>query len=137
MATARGMQALRDLLVAPTRPWDGLICTSRSGRDLVTGVLERHAAHLAERTDGRMALPLQLPVIPLGIEMPAPDAGDRARFRAEHGLTDDTVAVLYLGRRSAHAKAHPLPLFRARGRDAPRRAGTVEGAGGKGWVRKG
>src|SRR3546814_8370423 len=122
MSTARALEAVRDLLVAPTRPWDALICTSRAVRDLVTGVLERHAAHLAERTGGRMALPLQLPVIPLGIEMPAPDAGNRARFRAEHGLTDDTVAVPYLGRLSAPAKAHPVPMFREIGRAAARSA---------------
>jgi len=136
MSTARALDAVRDLLVAPTRPWDALICASRSIRDLVTGVLERHADHLAERTGAAaMAIPLQLPVIPLGVDMPEVDiagvdmpgtdiAGvaeaDRRAFRAEHGLSDDAVAVLYLGRLSAHAKAHPLPMFRALGRAAAR-----------------
>jgi len=121
MSTARALEAVRELLVAPTRPWDALICASRSIRDLVAGVLERHAAHLAERTGGpAMDIPLQLPVIPLGIDLPETSVVDRAAFRAEHGLADDAVAVLYLGRLSAHAKAHPLPMFRALGRAAGR-----------------
>ena len=33
-------------------------------------------------------------------------------------MPEDAVAVLYLGRLSAHAKAHPLPMFRALGRAA-------------------
>jgi alpha-maltose-1-phosphate synthase len=121
MSSARALDAVRDLLVAPTRPWDALICASRAIRDLVEGVLDRHAEHLAERTSSApMGIPLQLPVIPLGIDLPEIQAEDRARFRAEHGLSDDTVAVLYLGRLSAHAKAHPLPMFRALGRAASR-----------------
>lgn len=121
MSTSRALEAVRDLLVAPTRPWDALICASRAIRELVSGVLERHAAHLAERTGAAaMAPPLQLPVIPLGIDLPAPQPGDRARFRAGHGVPDDAVVVLYLGRLSAHAKAHPLPMFRALGRAAAR-----------------
>ncbi|MEQ8394014.1 glycosyltransferase family 4 protein [Thalassobaculum sp.] len=121
MSSVRALDAVRDLLVAPTRPWDALICASRAIRDLVEGVLDRHAEHLAERTGGvPMGIPLQLPVIPLGIDLPRIRGEDRARFRAEHGLSDDAVAVLYLGRLSAHAKAHPLPMFRALGRAASR-----------------
>lgn len=131
MSTARALDAVRELLVAPTRPWDALICASRSIRDLVTGVLERHADHLAERTGAAaMAIPLQLPVIPLGVDMPERGTTGvaetvRSAFRAEHGLSDDTVAVLYLGRLSAHAKAHPLPMFRALGRAAARSARPI------------
>lgn len=124
MSTARALEAVRELLVAPTRPWDALICASRSIRDLVAGVLARHAEHLAERTGApAMDLPLQLPVIPLGIDLPeAPSEADRVQFRAEHGIAEDAVAVLYLGRLSAHAKAHPVPMFRALGRAAARTA---------------
>lgn len=123
MSTARSLEAVRDLLVAPLHPWDALICASRAIRDLVAGVLERHAAHLAERTGAApMAIPLQLPVIPLGIGPAEP--GDptalRAAFRTAHAVADDAVVVLYLGRLSAHAKAHPVPMFRALGRAATR-----------------
>lgn len=121
MSTARALEAVRDLLVAPTRPWDALICASRSIRDLVAGVLERHAAHLAERTGSpAMEIPLQLPVVPLGIDLPEAAEADRAAFRTEYGIADDAIAVLYLGRLSAHAKAHPLPMFRALGRASAR-----------------
>ena len=69
--------------MAPTQPWDALICTSRAVRDLVVGVLERHARHLAERTGGAIVpAPVQLPVIPLWIDPPAIAEGDRARFRS-------------------------------------------------------
>src|SRR3546814_7357609 len=107
MSTARALEAVRDLLVAPTRPWDALICKSRAVRDLVTGVLERHAAHLAERTGGRMALPLQLPVIPLGIEMPAPDARSEEHTSELQSLMRISYAVFCLKKKKQSENTIP------------------------------
>jgi len=56
---------------------------------------------------------LQLPVIPLGIDAGSfdPDPAARATFRTTYDIADDAVAALFLGRLSATAKAHPLPMF--------------------------
>ncbi|NQW09811.1 MAG: glycosyltransferase family 4 protein [Alphaproteobacteria bacterium] len=123
MSTARALDAVRELMVAPVQPWDALICTSAAIHDLVSRCLEQQAAYLAERFG--IAAPMvrpMLPVIPLGVEPEAiratPDR--RAAFRARHGIADGDVAVLYLGRLAAHAKAHPIPMFRALGLAAAR-----------------
>jgi starch synthase len=52
-------------------------------------------------------------VIPLGIDTASfdPDPAARDEFRAAHNITDGAVAALFLGRLSATAKAHPLPMF--------------------------
>lgn len=123
MSTARALQAVRELLVAPLRPWDALICTSTAIRDLVERCLRDHAKYLAERFGPGAPVPRpMLPVIPLGVNpetlRAAPDR--RAAFRAQHGIADREVAVLYLGRLAAHAKAHPIPMFRALGLAAAR-----------------
>jgi hypothetical protein len=61
-----------------------------------------------------MVLP-QLPVIPLGIhtqdfEFSAPQ---KATARSALGVSPDTLVVLFMGRLSFHAKAHPLAMYQA------------------------
>ena len=127
MSNPRALQAVRDLLVAPVFAWDALICASASIRDLVEGILHGYADYLAARTGGRPRIEVQLPVIPLGIDVAAlalstsPGAApvDPA-FRQRHGIPDDAFVVLYLGRISFHTKAHPFPLYIALDRLARR-----------------
>ena len=58
----------------------------------------------------------RIETIPLGVDVnrfhPA-SPEERSAARRSLGLADDEVAVLYVGRLSHHAKAHPFPLFRA------------------------
>ncbi len=114
------MQAFGDFAIAPVEPWDALICTSRSVRKTVTHVLEEWADYLERRNGGEVRLPVQLPVIPLGIncdDFGHPPDGERdsfvRSFRARHGIGEGDVVFLYVGRLSSHAKAHPLPLYQA------------------------
>ena len=55
-------------------------------------------------------------IIPLGVDVdryrPA-DPAERAAARELLGVTDVEVAILYVGRLSHHAKAHPFPIFRS------------------------
>jgi D-inositol-3-phosphate glycosyltransferase len=104
--------------VAPTQPWDAVICTSPSVRDAVQAMFERWGAHLAERTGGRPPAPVKLPILPLGVDGPAlaaladrPDA--RARRRAALGLAEADILALWVGRLSFFEKAFPQPMFRA------------------------
>ncbi len=123
-ASARVMDCIAELLTAPVQPWDALICTSTVVRDTVQTVLGAQAAYLKRRTGAtRFTLP-KLPLIPLGIHTDdfACDETRRARARAALGAKPATLVVLFMGRLSFHAKAHPLAMYQAleraaRGRD--------------------
>jgi len=109
------MTSLANLLVAPVRSWDAVICTSRVVRDSVRRVLERQAEYLTARLGAqRFELP-QLPLIPLGVHAADfdVDAARRDTVRQRLGLEAGDVAFLFLGRLSFHAKAHPQQMFAA------------------------
>jgi glycosyltransferase involved in cell wall biosynthesis len=109
------MSGLANLLVAPVRSWDAVICTSRVVRDSVRRVLERQAEYLGARLGAqRFELP-QLPLIPLGVHAADfdIDAAHRAAVRQRLGIDGDDVAFLFFGRLSFHAKAHPQQMFLA------------------------
>ncbi|CAK0764857.1 Glycosyltransferase family 4 protein [uncultured Gammaproteobacteria bacterium] len=116
-ASHGAMDLIADLLVAPVQPWDALICTSRVVHDTVSTLWRTQAEYLESRFGTKQfALP-RLPVIPLGVDAEAyasvPNAEDRARWRAQLGIGDNDIAILFMGRLSFHAKAHPLPLYLA------------------------
>ena len=114
------MTDLANLLVAPVRSWDAVICTSRVVRDTVRRVLERQAEYLGVRLGAqRFELP-QLPLIPLGVHAADfdIDAPRRAAARRHLDIGDDDVAFLCLGRQSFRTAAHPQQLFAALGRTA-------------------
>lgn len=103
------------LLRAPVQPWDALICTSNAAKQAVLATIQAEAEYLHARMGAtRFSIP-QLPVIPLGVDCDALESrpADRARWRAELGIGETDVAVLQFGRIAHHAKAHPLPLYRA------------------------
>lgn len=119
-SSAGAMDAIVDLLNAPVQPWDALICTSAAVKQNVVHMLDAQAEYLRSRF-GATRLPLpELPVIPLGIDCAAFDQGGDARIAARQGLgiAADTIAVLYVGRLSFHAKAHPLAMYQAIARAA-------------------
>ncbi len=118
ISSDRALRAIGDLLTAPVQSWDAVICTSNAARSVVSAQLESAFDYFTRRFGAtRPPLP-QLPVIPLGIHCdsfaPTGEAKAAGRaFRNELGIGDDDVAVLYLGRVSYHAKAHPLPMYLA------------------------
>lgn len=109
------MSMVANLLVAPVRSWDAIICTSRAVRDSVRVLVEEQADYLRTRLAAqRFELP-QLPLIPLGVHAAdlRPEAGRRVEARARLGIGEEDVAFLYLGRLSVHAKSHPQQMFSA------------------------
>ena len=136
IATSRVATALGRYLIAPTQPWDALVCTSTAVRDGVERILEQHAEYLARRGGGRFRSPVRLPVIPLGVDCDAytPGTGDRApgsrpatgrELRDRLGIAAGEVAVLFVGRLSFHSKAHPTPMYMAAARAAERVPGRT------------
>ena len=111
----RAMDAIASMLTAPVQPWDALICTSTAVKDNVQRVLAAQADYLKDRLGiQRLVLP-RLPVIPLGIHTADFDFTPQHRVRAREalGVPPDALVVLFMGRLSFHAKAHPLAMYQA------------------------
>lgn len=113
LASANAMQSIASMLEAPVMPWDALICTSSVAKKVVENILHAQAEYLSWRLGAKnFTFPL-LPVIPLGVHQQDfffTDA-ERAAARDRLAITGDTIAVLFSGRLSFHAKAHPYPMF--------------------------
>lgn len=114
-SSAGAMDALSELITTPVQPWDAVICTSTAVKDNVTRLLQAQANMLKERLGiSKLVLPM-LPVIPLGIHTQdfvytdAQKTAARKRLKAN----DNTLVVLFMGRLSFHAKAHPLAMYQA------------------------
>lgn len=111
-------QTIAMAAAAPVHPWDAIICTSPSVRDAVADMFEGWGDFLGERTGGGAPPRPHLPVVPLGVDgqrfadfADRPEA--RAKVRAELGLTDAEVLVLWVGRLSFFEKAYPQAMFQA------------------------
>jgi glycosyltransferase involved in cell wall biosynthesis len=114
-ASAGAMDAIVGLVTAPVQPWDAVICTSTAVKNNVERLLQAQVDYLQARLGvSRLVLP-QLPVIPLGIhtdDFVFTDE-DKATARASLGVDSGTMVVLFMGRLSFHAKAHPLAMYQA------------------------
>ena len=128
-ASAGAMDWIVGLLSAPVQDWDALICTSTVVRETVELVLGQQQEFLASRFGATRFTRPQLPVIPLGVDTAAyaPDEVQRAQARASLGIGEADAAVLFVGRLSFHAKAHPLPMYLGLERAA--RAWAAKGGG--------
>ena len=114
-ASALAMDAIAELLTAPVQPWDAVICTSIAVKDNVTGLLQAQAGYLVQRLGVQKLVLPQLPVIPLGIHVQdfAYTGAQKGAARAAVGAGGDALVVLFTGRLSFHAKAHPLAMYQA------------------------
>ena len=110
-------KAMSDFSSAPIRHWDALICTSRAGKKVVEGFLERQEEYLRWRHGARHFERPQLPIIPLGINpslwtnLEEPRAR-RNRCRKELGLPNQSRLILIAGRLDFLTKFQPDPLLR-------------------------
>lgn len=114
-SSAGAMDALDELLIAPVQPWDAVICTSTAVKNNVERLLQAQVDYLKERLGiTKLVLP-QLPVIPLGIHTQdfAFTEAQKATARQALGVDAHTLVVLFMGRLSFHAKAHPLGVYQA------------------------
>jgi glycosyltransferase involved in cell wall biosynthesis len=112
-ASAGAMDWISGLQLSPTQEWDALICTSSVVKQTVDFVLDAQAEFLGARFGAKHFSRPQLPVIPLGVDTAnfTPDETARAEGRAALGIGAEDIVVLFVGRLSFHAKAHPLPMY--------------------------
>ena len=117
MSTANVMKAVGDCIINPLQSWDAIICPSMAIRDSIHSLWNGWRAYLGQRFEAKICCPIQTPVIPLGIDCQKfsknRDPFLRVKQREILGVSEDEVVVLFLGRLSYFAKAHPLPLFLA------------------------
>ena len=122
MSSHLAMRAVTQMVMAPLYSWDALICTSTAIRDMVSRLVDAQAEYVEERFGVPPRDRPQLPLIPLGVDGDAfafPESR-RADARRKLGIGPDEIAVVYVGRLSAHAKANPIPMLMALGRAAAR-----------------
>jgi hypothetical protein len=84
-------------------------------KDNVQRLLQAQVNYLQDRLGiSKLMLPM-LPVIPLGIHTQDFEFTDaqKAKARERLGVDHNTLVVLYVGRLSFHAKAHPLAMYQA------------------------
>ncbi len=115
-ASHRAMDAITGLLAAPVMPWDALICTSTAVLETVKLLLNAEIDTLRWRFGSQIQITLpQLPVIPLGIHCRDFEftADNRAEARTELNISDDEIVLVFVGRLSFHAKAHPHAMYLA------------------------
>lgn len=114
-SSAGAMDAIAEILTSPVQTWDALICTSTAVKDNVIRLLQAQADYLKDRLGiSKLVVPI-MPVIPLGIhtaDFKYTDA-QRSIARSSLGVDEHTLVVLYMGRLSFHAKAHPLAMYQA------------------------
>lgn len=112
-ASHRVMEDVAQLLTSPARSWDAMICTSTAVRDSVNEILGPQADFLRWKLGAtRFELP-QLPVIPLGVHSKDFQftLDEREASRKRLGIESNQVVLLFAGRLSFHAKAHPHPML--------------------------
>jgi starch synthase len=108
---------LSDYLTAPTQSGDAIICPSNAIRDAILALWQVQGEYYQHRFRAHVTCPVELPVIPLGIntghfaDQTTPEK--RAAVRGALGIAEDEVVILHVGRMSYATKAHPLPLLRA------------------------
>ena len=111
-------QLIGDAALAPTHPWDALVCTSPAVQQAVEAMFEAWAEHLAVRVGAVRAPRPQLPLIPLAVETEvlasqAADRQARTTLRERLRIAPDELLVLWVGRLSFYEKAFPQSMFQA------------------------
>lgn len=115
LSSAGAMDQVAELILPPFKPWDALICISECARTFTENLFdEMRDWWRGQAGDMRLNAP-QLPVIPLGVDVPAfaPVPGAKAAARAAMGLAPEETVFLFSGRLSFHAKANPAPMYQA------------------------
>ena len=114
-SSASAMDSICQLLTSPIYPWDALICTSNAVKSNVEKLLSYQFSFLKQHLGADKFSQPSLPVIPLGIHCDdynfTPE--DKLISRNSLEIHNDEIVVLYLGRLSFHAKAHPLAMYQA------------------------
>jgi glycosyltransferase involved in cell wall biosynthesis len=117
ISSAHTLEHFANLQVEPLMEWDAIICTSSVALDVVTSTREAASDYLrwlnGEAAHARRSP--QFPVIPLAVHgddwATSPD--QKATARASLEIGEEEIVILFAGRLSLAAKAHPFQMFEA------------------------
>jgi glycosyltransferase involved in cell wall biosynthesis len=115
-------EVLEQYCLAPSDAHDAIICPSYAVKSAIGAFWDMYGDYLGQRFGANYRCPVQLPVIPLGIDVTAfeqkatPDK--RKAQRQVLGLSEDDIVLLWVGRLSYAIKAHPLAMYQAAERAA-------------------
>lgn len=114
-ASSAATNGIIDLVSAPVREWDGLICPSTAVKGHVLNIISAQKEYMRNELGATQFSIPEMPVIPLGINMQEFVFSEhfKVKSRASLGLDDDTIVFLYVGRLSFHAKANPIQMYKA------------------------
>lgn len=115
LSSAGAMDQIANLVLPPFKPWDALICTSRAAHTLVSTLQAEVREWWNAQTGASRFVQMQLPVIPLGVDVPAfaSESTERDAARRAFGFREEECVFLFAGRLSFHAKANQAPLYQA------------------------
>ena len=120
---------LEQYCLAPTERTDAIVCPSRAVGSAIRSFLDMYGDYIGKRFNTTYTCPIQLPVIPLGIDVEkfvklgAPEK--RSEQRRKLGVSDNDIVLLWVGRLSHAIKAHPLAMFQAAERAAEKTGASV------------
>lgn len=111
-------QEIASAALAPTHPWDALVCTSPAVQHAMEKLFDVHAEHCAARLGATRAPRPQLPLIPLAVDTErlareGADQQSRSALRERLSIAEEDVLVLWVGRLSYYEKAFPQSMFQA------------------------
>ena len=109
------INSLRENYTKPVMEWDALICTSKAVKDSVDKINDYQEEYLKDRFNLKKFIKPMFPIIPLGIHSEdfnfTNDFKDQSRKKLNINKND--IVLIFLGRLSFHAKAHPYPMYKA------------------------
>jgi len=105
---------LKDLaltILANPKPWDSIICTTRSAHQVITNLLKHVEEGLQERFSSTIRYEGRIDTIPLGVDTELYRPRDKDEVRRQLQLPQDAIILLYFGRLSPYYKADLGPLL--------------------------
>jgi glycosyltransferase involved in cell wall biosynthesis len=113
---------LEQYCLAPAEPTDAIISPSRAVQSAIRTFFDMYEQYIQQRFRCDFRCQIQLPVIPLGIDVEKfirlGSADKRVEQRRKLNVTDDETVLLWVGRLSHAIKAHPLSMYQAAERAA-------------------
>lgn len=98
------------LLMAPTYPFDSLICTSNASKEALASCLDDVTERLEEATGATLSYNGRIEVIPLCVDTETLRPREKSLLRRKLRLPLDSIVLLYVGYLS-RMKADLLPIF--------------------------
>lgn len=115
-------ELLERYCLSPSENTDAIVCPSHAVRGAIRSFWDVYGEFLQQRFGTNFKCPVQLPVIPLGIDIDKFEklatADKRAAQRKKLGVSEDETVLLWVGRLSHAIKAHPIAMFQAAERAA-------------------